>query len=272
MSNDSYDKLRASCVQFDIAWHDPRANFTAVRRLLRNSDAPRPDLLALPEMFATGFSMDARTVAGHAHASQAFLTDLAADLPCRALGGVANLAPDGRGVNEAVLFAPDGAQKLRYAKMHPFAPAGEPEQYAPGPKPVVVDVHAGNGAYKISAFICYDLRFPEVFRAAALGGAEVLAVIANWPASRAEHWRTLLIARAIENQAFVVGVNRVGADPNERYAGGSLIVDPRGRLLAEAGDGEAVLSAELDLASLRRYRAEFPALANARDDWVRRID
>ena len=259
-----------TCVQIDVAWHDQRANLASARRLLAGPALPNADLVVLPEMFSTGFSMDvSATAEGEAKPAETFLAETAVGRRCHALGGVVRLAPDGRGLNQAVLFAPDGAEKLRYTKMHPFAPAGEAEHYAPGDAPAVTDLPTRDKPVKIAAFICYDLRFPEGFRAAALAGAEVLAVIANWPACRAEHWQALLTARAIENQACVVGVNRVGSDPNEDYAGGSMVVDARGRVVARAGDGEGVLSADLDIAALRRYRREFPALSDARPGWVR---
>jgi len=265
--------------QFDIAWNDSRANFETIRRLLRDHGPAQLDLLVLPEMFATGFGMDAPAAAESAGQAEQFLVEIAGRYGCRVLGGTVGIAAGGLGLNQAVMFAPSGAEELRYTKMHPFTFAGEAEHYAPGEAPVIAEMPAAcpepvdrGGPVNLSAFICYDLRFPEVFRAAAVAGAEVLAVIANWPACRADHWRALLRARAIENQACVVGVNRVGSDPKERYAGGSLVIDPRGEVIAGVGDGEAVITAELDIAALRRYRAEFPALGDARSGWIKRLD
>jgi predicted amidohydrolase len=113
---------------------------------------------------------------------------------------------------------------------------------------------------KVAPFVCYDLRFPEVFRSAVRKGAQVMAVIANWPAKRVEHWVTLLKARAIENQAYVIGVNRVGTDPKLTYPGRSLIVDPHGNVLADGGDKEAVIRAEIDAGVVDAWRRDFPAL------------
>ena len=112
----------------------------------------------------------------------------------------------------------------------------------------------------VTPVICYDLRFPETFRTGVERGAELFVVIANWPGERHLHWTTLLRARAIETQAYVVGANRCGADPNTSYAGGSVIIDPWGNILADAGAGEAVINAELDHEAQVRYRATFPAL------------
>lgn len=114
--------------------------------------------------------------------------------------------------------------------------------------------------FTVAPFICYDVRFPEAYRLAVARGAQLLVTIANFPTARVHHWTSLLVARAIENQVYAVGVNRCGADPNVSYPGRSLVVDPEGRVVAEAGDGEAVLAADLSLDALLAYRARFPAL------------
>src|SRR5690606_6307419 len=116
----------------------------------------------------------------------------------------------------------------------------------------------------VSPLICYDLRFPEAFRLATKQGAEMFVVIANWPTARVEHWLTLLKARAIENQAYVIGCNRVGRDPKVVYPGRSVIIDPRGNVLADAGGDPGVISSSIDAAALREYRKTFPALNDIR--------
>jgi omega-amidase len=120
----------------------------------------------------------------------------------------------------------------------------------------------------VSPFVCYDLRFPEIFRNAIKKGAQVLTVIANWPEPREAHWLALLKARAIENQAFVIGVNRCGRDPKLAYSGRGQVIDPRGNVLADGGNAEGVFGAELDLASLAAYRKDFPALQDMRGGWL----
>jgi predicted amidohydrolase len=166
-----------------------------------------------------------------------------------------------------VLFrsvAPDGSVAGSYDKVHLFSPAREDRHYAAGRAVTVVDVPTHEGTWKVCPLICYDLRFPEVFRLAALAGAEVFTVGANWPAPRALHRRALAVARAIENQAYVVACNRIGRDPNVEYAGDSFIVAPSGEVIAEAGDAERVLVADLDRAELLRWRDRFPALRDLR--------
>ncbi len=175
------------------------------------------------------------------------------------VGGVVRRDPPAAlGLNQAVAFGPDGAELARYSKIHPFSFAGEERHFARGGD---VATFAWGG-FAVAPFVCYDLRFPEVFRVATRAGANLFVVIANWPAAREAHWLTLLAARAIENQAYVVGVNRCGRDPNAAYSGRSRVLDPRGRLIAEAGGGAGVFEADLDLEDLRAYRREFPVLAD----------
>ncbi len=162
--------------------------------------------------------------------------------------------------NVVALFDPSGRQLLRYAKNHLFSPAGETRAYAAGDAIALASV----GGLRLSPFICYDLRFPELWRLAVVEGAELLTLSACWPAVRQTHWRAMVVARAIENQAFVAACNRVGDEPNASYAGGSLIVAPDGEVLAEAGSVREVLSAELDPERMRAWRQRFPALRDLR--------
>ena len=259
--------MKLFCCQLDIVWENKRANHDQVRAFLA-ADKPTPgSLVVLPEMFATGFSMDIPAITdGATHESAGFLSALAREFGIFLLAGVVNSAPDGRGRNQAIAFAPDGKEIARYTKMQPFTLGGETQRYAAGSRPVTF-------AWQdclVAPFICYDLRFPEVFRPAALLGPQLIVVIANWPDTRLHHWVRLLQARAIENQAYVAGVNRCGRDPTYAYSGGrTLIADPHGEIIADAGGREGLISAELDLARLAEYRAAFPALKDIRTDLVK---
>jgi predicted amidohydrolase len=153
----------------------------------------------------------------------------------------------------------------RYAKIHPFSYAGEHEHYCAGERVVTADVEG----LRVTPFVCYDLRFPEPFRLAA-AETDLFAVVANWPEERREHWRTLLRARAIENQAFVAGVNRVGDGGRLHYAGDSAAISPLGEILAEGGDREKVLFAEVEPTAVQRLRSRFPALNDRRPTAYRR--
>lgn len=252
-----------ACCQLDIAWEDKARNHARVAALLDAAPPPPGSLLLLPEMFATGFSMDvARTTEGSERSSERFLASLARERGLTIVAGVVTTAADGRGRNEALVVGPGGHEAARYCKLHPFSYGGEARHFAAG-QGVVTFEWSG---CTVAPFVCYDLRFPEAFRAAVRKGAQLLVVIANWPAEREAHWLALLRARAIENQAYVAGVNRCGSDPSLRYSGRSLIVDPRGEVLAEGSTGEGIVRAEIDLAALEAYRRTFPALADMRAD------
>lgn len=255
--------MKLIACQTDIHWEDKSANQDRVRRLLAGASPDPGALVVLPEMFATGFSMKvARVTEGEERPTERFLADLAREFGVYLAGGLVNRNPDGRGLNQCLVVDPEGREIARYSKMHPFSFAKEDRHYAPGPGPVTF---GWQGAC-VAPTICYDLRFPELYRAGVLAGAQVFTVIANWPARRERHWTSLLVARAIENQAWVVGVNRCGNDPWLNYSGRSLIVNPRGEVVADAGNDECVVKADVDVADLESYRAEFPALQDMRDD------
>lgn len=252
-----------ACCQFDIAWEDKAANYRRVEELVRAAELPRDTLLLLPEMFATGFTMNAEAVAESREGpTAAFLADLARRHGVFVQGGVVvREKADSRPRNEALVFDPQGRLNAHYAKLHLFSFASEPEHYAPGDEPLTLDC---NGV-QIAPAICYDLRFPELFRGNVQQGANLLTLIACWPAPREEHWLALLRARAIENQCYVAAVNRCGRDPSGlAYSGRSQIIDPRGVLLADAGGEEGIIRVQLDLESQRAYREQFPALRDRR--------
>jgi predicted amidohydrolase len=224
--------------------------------------------VALPEMFATGFSMNVAAIAQpRGGQTEQFLAATAREHGIFLAGGVVTPGAKGRGRNEAVVYNPEGLEVARYAKLHCFSPAQEHEHYESGNEVVMFD-WAG---IPTALFICYDLRFPEVFRAAAARGAKLFVVIANWPTARVDHWLALLTARAIENQAYVLGVNRCGATPKLEYPGRSLILDPRGRIVADAGAGEIALEAIPDWEGLEKYRREFAILPDMRPDYVQNL-
>ena len=253
--------------QLDIVWEDKPANHDRVRALLQRETIEPGSIIVLPEMFATGFSMNLNAIDDtHTREDWNFLSELALSRRSYVIGGRATRNEQQRGLNYAVVFDPDGNELGRYAKLHPFSPGKEAQHFVGG---VDVEIFALPGGWKLSPFVCYDLRFPEIFRSAVKLGANLMTVIANWPVTRVDHWITLLRARAIENQCYVVGVNRCGKDPYLAYPGRSLIVDPRGNVLADAGDAESVIHATIDVNALQAYRSELPFLGDMREDFVR---
>lgn len=257
--------MKILILQTDIAWENKAANHS---RVLEFMDAARPEpktLVVLPEMFATGFSMNVPAVHdSETHETGKFLSQLAAEYQVNLVAGLVTLGNTGRGLNECLVLTPEGTEAARYAKLHPFTLGGESDNYQKGQDVVIVDC----GEFKLAPFICYDLRFPEIFRRAVIRGANLFTVIANWPAVRIEHWITLLKARAIENQSYVIGVNRAGRDPFLEYPGASMIVDPLGRVIAELGPGESSFSAEILLDELAQIRLTLPFLVDIRPEFV----
>jgi predicted amidohydrolase len=253
--------MRVAAIQHDIVWEDPQANFERLAPLLAYAAGEGARLAVLTEMYATGFSMSTERIAEPIDGlGTEFLVEQAARHDMWVCGTVPARAADAaRPANTLVLAAPDGAVR-RYRKIHPFSYSGEHERYDAGDQFVTVDVEG----VRCSLFVCYDLRFADEFWALA-PETDCYLVPANWPASRREHWRTLLRARAVENQAYVVGVNRVGEGGGLEYVGDSAIIGPFGEELADgAGAGEAVLLAEVDPEHVASIRARFPFLADRR--------
>jgi predicted amidohydrolase len=248
--------ITVAAVQHDIAWEDPEANFARLAPMLEQAEAAGARLALLSEMYATGFSMAADRIAEPPDGPSAtFLHEQATRLGVWIGGSVPELpAGAARPCNQFVLAAPDGTVH-RYAKIHPFSFAGEHDHYAPGDKVVTVDIEG----CRVTPFVCYDLRFADGFWGAA-PDTDLYVVVANWPASRRLHWTALLQARAIENQAYVAGVNRVGKGDGLDYAGDSRIIDPLGEVLTSAAMVETVLLASVDTEVVADVRARFPFL------------
>lgn len=261
-------------IQMDIAWEDPEENFRRVEAMVRrgmNAEPPRstPDLLVLPEMFATGFTMDSSKAAAFSDRTREFLATLAQGLGLHVLGGYAEPS-EPRPANACSLFGPDGGEMLHFRKLHPFSFGREDEHYVAGDSLVTADVEGT----RVTPLICYDLRFPEPFRTAA-DDTDLFCVIANWPAKRDDAWSTLLRARAMENQAYVLGVNRVGRGGGEDHSGGSALLDPLGRAADETvpeASHAGVVWGTVDPDEVASARAHFSALKDRRLDLYRRLE
>jgi predicted amidohydrolase len=247
-------------LQTDIAWEDPVTNFERAAGLAAGAASRGARLLALPEMFATGFSMDARRISAHAEATRSFLAELALRHGVWVVAGLAEPAPD-RPRNACVVVAPDGCEVLRYHKIHPFSLAGEDRAYEAGTTVETVTVEG----IRVTPLICYDLRFPELFRPVAWR-TDLFIVIANWPGARVHAWRTLLVARAIENQAYVLGVNRVGEGDGLRYPGFTAVVDPGGKTIGTASGEVGAVAGEVSVERVASLRERFRFLADRRPD------
>lgn len=253
-------ELRIAVLQTDPEWAQPARNLACAGDLVASSGA---DVALLPEMFATGFCTDPAAVAEPAEGG-AILGSMrrwAARCGCAVAGSVAVAAPEG--FRNRMYFVEPSGRTTHYDKRHLFSPGGEARGYLPGERRVVVRYRG----VRFLLLVCYDLRFPVWSRCR--GDYDAILCCASWPASRRDAWRTLLRARAIENQCYVVGVNRTGDDPWNHYAGDSAVVDFKGTPLCEADASEGVFTAQLDREALDRFRTKFPAWRDA-DDFLLR--
>ena len=241
--------LSVSIVQADLHWHDPEAN----RRWFDDAldELHATDLVVLPEMFTTGFTMDARSQAEPMDGpSMAWLAKTADRLQSAVCGSLI-IEDGGQFFNRFVLMRPDGTYD-RYDKRHLFRLANEHEHYSPGTEQVVFDV---NG-FRVCPMVCYDLRFPVWSRN--VDNYDLLLYVANWPAPRHLAWQTLIRARAIENQAYVAAVNRSGTDGNDLpYLGGSAVINYLGEALIDLGENAGSGTVVVDRAELEAHRARY---------------
>jgi predicted amidohydrolase len=256
--------VRLAAIQHDIAWHDRDANFSHLGPMIAGAVTGGARVVLVTETFSTGFSFDSPGVAEPEDGpSSQFLTEMATTHGVWVGGSCPEIAADApaddqRPSNVFVLVAPDGTA-TRYRKIHPFSHADEERYVRAGTEFVTVDIDG----LRCALFVCYDLRFADEFWALATE-VDAYLLVANWPAKRRLHWSTLLRARAIENQAYVVGVNRVGSGGGLDYSGDSAIIDPLGEVLATGASVETVLIADLDPDHVAATRDHFRFLQDRR--------
>lgn len=252
--------MRISMVQMNVKKGDVKGNETHAAELLLSSLIEKPDVICLPELWNMGYDLENLEILSQKEkgSSLSLLKDFSREHGVYIVGGSIGEAQDNHYCNMMPLISPKGSIEMKYRKTHLFPLGLQEDLY----------FHAGDqwaidkiNDIPVGLMLCYDLRFPAFCRNLVLRGARVVFVAAQWPKARLEHWRVLLQARAIENQIFVVGVNRVGEDESGIYPGHSMIVDPFGRILSEGNDNESILSAELDMAKVEEARNMIPALS-----------
>lgn len=246
--------MKTVILQNDILWADPAGNIRKADAAI--SSSPDADLYILPEMFSTGFCTSPEGIAESDGATLEWMKKKAAQCGAAIAGSVA-IKEDGNFYNRFYFVKPDG-DVVSYDKKHLFTYGKEHETFTAGDRRVIVE-YLG---VRILLEICYDLRFPVWSRNR--GDYDMIIYVASWPASRISAWNSLLVARAVENQCYVAGVNRVGTDPSDSYSGGSVIVDPYGNVIARCQDGiESYSEAEIDMELLEAFRRKFPVLNDA---------
>jgi predicted amidohydrolase len=256
--------MRLAAVQHDIIWNDRDANFRRLAPMVAAAAAGGASLVLLTETFSTGFAVDDPHLGEpEGGPSATFLQEQAADNGVWVCGSCPEIPADSdpadrRPANSFVLAGPDGTVH-RYHKIHPFTFGGEDAHFRAGTHLVQIEIDG----VRVSPFVCYDLRFADEFWGLA-ATTDVYLVPANWPEARRAHWMALLQARAIENQAYVVGCNRVGEGGGLRYVGDSRIVDPLGELLATGSQGETILYADIEPEKVAAVRDRFRFLPDRR--------
>jgi omega-amidase len=262
-------KWNVALLQMDIAFGQPEANRDTVRKLVGQLAAggEKPDVVMLPELWDTGYDLPRLDEIADEQGAQAkaLFKELARQLQCCVIGGSIAERIDGQVFNTTYVYDRSGELVGRYSKAHLFRLMDEEKYLAAGEKP---------GLYRLDgqptgSVICYDIRFPEWIRTYALAGTKVLFVPAQWPNPRLNHWRQLLIARAIENQMYVVACNRVGVGGNTSFFGHSLVIDPWGEVIAEADERQQVLRAEIDLSLVDEVRGRIPVFDDRRPQLYR---
>lgn len=245
-------KIKITALQMDIEWGNPEANAGEAMKAVRQNEGS--DVYVLPEMWSTGFVTEPKGISEPDCRSLDWMRETAALTGSAIAGSVATQVAEGDYRNRFYFVRPDGGVAF-YDKHHLFTYGGEHKRYTAGGERTVVE-------YKGVRFmlrVCYDLRFPVWNRNHE--DYDCALFVANWPTSRIEAWRTLLRARAIENQCYVVGVNRVGTDPICGYCGATAIIDPYGQTLAECGRNRVeAVTAEIDMEALEAFRRKFPVL------------
>ncbi len=252
--------VKIAAVQHDIHWMDKEQNYEHLSVFVKAAADEGAQLVVLSEMFATGFALGDRSVAQMVEPPEGptteFLRDQAEINKVWVAGSIAIQTELSTKPFNAFVFVSPTGEVHRYNKMYPFSFSGEDNWFQAGDRSVVLNIHG----LRVTPFVCYDLRFANEFWNMALD-TDVFIVSANWPQERRQHWMSLLSARAIENQCYVVGVNRVGTGGSLNYVGDSLIIDPNGVVLVDGIDsGESVLLADLDAQVVTSIRESFPVL------------
>ncbi|MFC0477276.1 carbon-nitrogen family hydrolase [Robertmurraya beringensis] len=256
--------MRVSCIQMDISFGNVEENFQKAERLIESAMAEKPDLVILPELWTTGYDLTRLDVLADLEAKKSieFLQKLAKKHHVHIVGGSVASQENNGVYNTMLVISNEGELVSTYSKAHLFKLMNEHEHLQSG---------STNGMFALdknlfAGFICYDIRFPEWIRAHTTEGAETIVVVAEWPLPRLNHWRSLLIARAIENQCFVIACNRSGSDPDNVFAGHSLIINPWGEVIAEGDELESIVTGQIDLAEVKKVRNTIPIFSDRRTD------
>ena len=251
--------MKIGIIQYSPEWEDKQSNKEKLLALINQNDEDY-SLLVFPELTLTGFTMRSTELAEDLNgASVFFYKELALNKNAHVIAGL--IEQDGQKFyNTLVHIDNTGKLKTSYRKIHPFSYSTEDQHYSRGTETVVTQIEDGQVSWKTGLSVCYDLRFPELYRYYGKQKVHLIINIANWPDTRIEHWRTLLKARAIENQCYVAGVNRVGKDPKLNYNGYSSVFDPMGNEITTSYNEEKIITTDLALLNVEEVQTRLPFL------------
>lgn len=244
-------KLIVGIAQIDIAWEDSDKNISKIEQFVKTAKENKVELVLFPEMALTGFTMNVCSLLLSKEEIINWIKNLAIDNNINIGLGFATRI-DEKGKNLYVIVSKKGRILAEYAKIHPFSYGGENEKYYSGDQISICKINE----FKVATFICYDLRFPEIFQIASKE-AQIITVAASWPKAREEHWITLLKARAIENQCYVIGINRIGIGDGLEYNGSSVFVTPNGEILNRTNNKEELIIKNLEMERVKEIKKQF---------------
>ncbi len=261
--------LTISLAQMNIVLGEPKRNLAQVEKLTREAARRGSHVVVFPELWSTGYALDRAS-----YFAQTLNTGIFSDLSTIATQNKISIVGslmEKRGhavANSASFFAPNGRMMGVYRKIHLFGLMEEDKYLQAGSSPLTMDLPWG----KTGLAICYDLRFPELFRRYAVDGAEMIIVPAEWPLERIEHWRVLLQARAIENQCYIVACNASGETGDTVFGGNSMIVDPWGKIVVQGGEDQMLLTASIETDLVQRVRDHIPVIDDRRPETYESIN
>ncbi|MDM5296894.1 carbon-nitrogen family hydrolase [Bacillus pumilus] len=259
--------MKIALVQMDVAIGNPDENFKKAEAFLEEAMRQQPDLIILPEMWNTGYALEQAEQLADVNGErtkQLFSSFARKHHVYLIAGSILNQRTENKDItNTMYVFNRQGELVLTYDKIHLFRLMDEHTYLTAGHQLGLFDYHEH---VTIGAMICYDLRFPQLSRTLVNKGAKVLVNTAQWPTARVDHWRSLLIARAIENQAFMIAVNRTGTSKDTEFPGHSMVIDPLGRILLETNNDEDIYYAEIDLQLVDEVRKQIPVMTDQRLD------
>jgi predicted amidohydrolase len=253
-------KVIIGIAQMDIIWEDSNKNMKKIQDFIKKASKNKVDLILFPEMALTGFTMDLNKLLLLEKEIINWIKKVARNNNINIGLGFA-IKVDEKGKNKYIMVSKDGQILAMYTKMHPFSYSGEEKKYHSGDGICVCKINE----FQITPFICYDLRFPEIFQMASKE-AQIITVAANWPKEREEHWITLLKARAIENQCYIIGINRVGLDDVLEYNGASIFVSPSGEILNEVNSEEILIMEDLEIKKIKQVKDKFDIKKDRREE------